>query len=162
MLIIDCDVRRRGLNRLIKGSGPRHGLLEVLSGEAALSDALVQDDETPAMILPLGSTDRDQSDLMTGAAMDNLLSSARERFDLIVLDTAPILPIADTRSLAAKADVVIIAVLWRKTQEQAVRAALRLLPRQGVNVAGIFLTKVDMRKQAPVRIWRCSLLLQSI
>lgn len=147
VVLVDCDVRRRALNQLVRDKAPKVGLLEVLAGDLPLDKALYLDECSGCYILPFGSSERSAGDMLAGLPMDQLLAKLRGRFDLIVLDTAPILPIADTRSLAAKADRVLMGVLWRKTQQQAVRSALRLLPQDDLRMAGVFLTMVDMRKQ---------------
>ena len=148
VLVIDGDLRKRGLNRLVKGNKSLGGLLEVLGGEVALKDAVILDEATGAMLLPVGKTTHDTADLLTGSAMDNLLVELRQTYDLVVIDAPPVLAIAEARGLAAKADAVVFVVRWRKTAEQAVRTALRLLPPDQTRIAGILLTRVDMRKQA--------------
>jgi len=85
---------------------------------------------------------------MIGDKMDGLLDALRDRFDVIVLDTAPVLPIADARLMLGKADVAVFVARWRKTPDHAIRSALRLLPLDRIHLAGIALTKVDIRKQA--------------
>jgi len=119
----------------------------VLSGDALLEDALVPDEATSAMILPLGSQAGEAESMFGGEAMNSVLAELRESFDLVVLDAAPILPIADAVILAAKADAVVIVARWRKTSEHALRSALRLLPRGRVAVAGVVLNQIDLRKQ---------------
>jgi Mrp family chromosome partitioning ATPase len=121
--------------------------MEVLHGTASLDDALVVDPATGLSILPLSADNTDRSELVTGEEMDRLLATARERFDAVIIDTAPVLPIADARLLLGKADASVFVVRWRKTPEQALRAALRLLPIDRVQLAGVALTRVDMRKQ---------------
>lgn len=148
VVIIDGDLRKRGLNRMTRGAKSPNGLLEVLSKEATLEEALVRDEPTGAMILPVGKSSLDTADLLTGSAMDELIAVLREQYDLIVIDAPPVLPIAEARSLATKADSVVFVVRWRKTAEQAVRTALRLLPREQTRFAGVILTRVNMRKQS--------------
>lgn len=148
VVIIDCDVRRRSLGRMLRGKKAENGLLQLLSGEAALDQTLMRDDLSGAMVLPLIGNGRETGELLTSEAMDNLLRDLRERFDLIILDAAPVLAIAETRVLATKVDAVLFVVRWRKTAEHAVRAAFRLLPRNQVKLAGVALTRVDMRKQS--------------
>lgn len=147
VLIIDCDLRRRNVNRLLVES-PRAGLLDVLSGEATLQQAIHVDAPTGAHILPLAETSYTPKDVFGSAAMDRLLAELRGRYDLIVLDTAPVLPVADTRVLAPKADLVVMLTRWRKTPEPAVKAALRLIDTADINLAGVVLTMVDMKQQS--------------
>jgi Mrp family chromosome partitioning ATPase len=79
--------------------------------------------------------------------MDDLLYQLRRRYDFIILDTAPLLALADARILAAKCDAVLLLCSWRKTPEDALKSAIRLLRAAGAPLAGISLTRVDVRKQ---------------
>lgn len=148
VLLIDCDLRRQGVSRFVRNNGSAPGLMEVLRGTAALEEAIITDPSTNLRILPLAAESADVPELMTGAEMDALLAEARRRFDAVIVDTAPVLPIADARLVLGKADASVVVVRWRKTPEAALRSALRLLPTGRVELAGVALTRVDMRKQA--------------
>jgi capsular exopolysaccharide synthesis family protein len=147
VLVIDCDLRRRALNRLLRNE-PAVGLLEVLSGEATLEQAITPDADTGADFLPLSKRGVTPKDVFGTAAMDRLLAELRVRYDLVVLDTAPVLPVADTRVLAPKADAVIFLTRWRKTPQHAVESAFRFLSGTGAHIGGVALTQVDMKQQA--------------
>ncbi|GAB7554689.1 polysaccharide biosynthesis tyrosine autokinase [Novosphingobium sp. 11B] len=147
ILLIDCDVRRRGVSRWIGGTR-EIGLLEVLRGNARLEDAIVIDPRTGLSILPLSAAREEDHALLTGPAMDALLAAAGQGFDAVIMDTAPVLPMADARLLLGKADAAVIAARWRRTPEAAIRSLLRLLPEGAVGLAGAILTRVDVRKQA--------------
>jgi len=146
-VVVDCDLRRRTILRYLDEK-PEVGLLEVLEGKATLDEALIYL-ETGAAFLPLVPDQETHDDVLGSARMDEVLQELRERFDLVILDTAPLLILSDTRALAAKCDSVIMLVRWRKTPEAAVKSALRLLLSSGANVAGLVLSKVDATRQAP-------------
>lgn len=146
-VIVDCDLRRRTVNRMLD-TEPTAGLIEVLGGEVTLDQALVFDTASGASFLPLAKTNFTPKDVFGTAAMDKLLVDLRSRFDLVILDTAPLLPVADTRVLAPKADVVVFLARWRKTPQHAIEAAFRLLAGTGSHVAGVALTQVDMKQQS--------------
>ncbi|MEO0031228.1 MAG: hypothetical protein RIS94_986 [Pseudomonadota bacterium] len=148
VLLIDGDLRRQGVSRFLRGDEPRPGLMEVLRGEATLDEALVVDPASGLSILPIAGDAADAPELITGDGMDRLLDRARERFHAVIIDTAPVLPIADARLVLGKADASVFVTRWRKTPEAALRSALRLLPEERVQLAGVALTRVDMRKQA--------------
>lgn len=148
VVLVDCDLRQRGVSRWMEVAADRPGLVDLLRGDAQLEDVLLVDDASGAFMLPQPRAPGDVGDLLVGPAMDALLATLRDRFGHVILDTAPVLPIADTRVLAAKVDALVFAARWRKTSDHAVRAALRLLPERLVNIAGIVLTRVDMRRQA--------------
>ncbi|MDB5516263.1 MAG: lipopolysaccharide biosynthesis protein, partial [Tardiphaga sp.] len=147
VIIVDCDLRRRTVNRVL-ANDPKLGLLEVLSGEATLQQAVNIDEASGAHVLPLVKSTFTPKDVFGSVAMDRLLADLRARYDLVILDTAPVLPIADTRILAPKADAVIFLARWRKTPEHAIEAAFRLLRATGAYLGGVVLTQVDMQQQA--------------
>lgn len=146
-IIVDCDLRRRAVNRLL-GLEPRVGLLEVLNGQAALEDAIMTDQASGASVLALAHTDFTPKDVFQSEAMDRLLQTLSQRFDLVILDTAPVLAVTETRVLASKADAVVFLARWRTTPEKAIDTALRLLEQSGAHVAGVALVQVDMKAQA--------------
>lgn len=148
VLLIDCDIRRQGVSHFVADREGRPGLIEVLRGEARLEDAEVVDPETGLSILPVSTHSAQAHELLTGAEMDRLLDAARARFHAVIIDTAPVLPIADARLVLGKADASVFVVRWRKTPDSALRAALRLLPGNRVQLAGVALSRVDMRRQA--------------
>ena len=147
VILVDCDLRRRSVNRLF-GTEPTKGLIEVLAGEASLDEVLTTDQVTGARLLPLAKSSMTPKDVFGSAAMDRLLEELRRTYDLVILDTAPVLPVADTRVLAPKADVVVFLAHWRKTPQHAIEAAFRLLSGTGAHLAGVALTQVDMKQQA--------------
>lgn len=146
VLLVDCDLRRRTVNRML-GAEPELGLLEVLSGEVSLERAITPDTASGAHVLPLSKSTFTPKDVFGSAAMDKLLAEVRQRYDLIILDTAPILPVADTRVLAPKADAVVFLARWRKTPQHAIEAAFRLLSGTGAHLSGVALTQMDMKQQ---------------
>ncbi len=100
-------------------------------------------------VLTTDSPSNEQPDhLLTGDAFIHLLDELRTRFDHIVLDLPPVLPIASTPILASRADATIMTTRWRKTSRFALRAALKRLPADQVNLVGLALNQVDMRRRA--------------
>ncbi len=77
--------------------------------------------------------------------MRSLLSRLRSSYDLVLLETAPALPVAETRAVAAMADAAVLVVRWRKTPAGVVKKAITQLNRAGVNVLGTVLTQVSLR-----------------
>lgn len=146
-LLIDCDMRRRGISRQFN-VGPDHpGLIEILDGTAPLEiDHLIQD--RMLCVIPLGANSADSERLLTGPLFAELLERMRGKFDRIILDLPPILPIAATRTLATRADAVVLVAKWRDTSSFAIRTARGRLPKNLVNVVGVALNQVDLTKRA--------------
>ena len=147
VVLVDCDLRRPRVSALLFRSPPENGLLEVLDGKAHLDQALVQDDKTTMAVLAVTKPPNTARDVCGSPAMDALIQELRSRFDAVILDTAPVLAVADTRVLAAKVDVVVVLARWRRTSRNAVREAVTALDSVGASVAGVALTMMDLRQQ---------------
>lgn len=146
-LLIDCDVVRGQVSRRLCGTQRSHGLLELLNGEASLEEAVAHDSRSPLHVLPLSSKGR-RADNFADKRLLELIEALRGRYDHIIIDTAPVLPITATRLICAMADATVIVARWRHTPDHAVRAALRLLPAQYVNVVGVVLSRINAKRQS--------------
>ncbi|MBV9509426.1 MAG: AAA family ATPase, partial [Caulobacteraceae bacterium] len=146
VVVVDGDLRQRAVTRRLP-KAPAQGLLEVLSGEAPLAKVLTPDAATSAMVLPLAESAFTPKDVFGRPEMDRLLDQLKEAFDFVIVDTAPVLAVADTKVLAPKMDAVVFVTRWRKTTKDAAQEALRNLDG-GVNLAGLALSQVDVREQA--------------
>lgn len=145
-ILVDCDARRPSLWRYIPPVDV--GLMEVLERRCTLEDAVVRDEQTGAHFLPLARNSASKHDLFATDAMEELLAQLRLDYDIIILDAAPVLGVADTRTLAPLADAVLLLAQWRKTPRKAVETSLKMLLRSGARVAGVALTQVDMKQQS--------------
>jgi capsular exopolysaccharide synthesis family protein len=147
ILLIDGDLRRQGASKALAPDARTPGLMEVLRGSAKVEEAILVDPATKLCILP-ARDDHEAAELLAGEEMGRLLDDLRRQFDAIIIDTAPVLPIADARLVLEKADASVFVVRWRTTPEAALRSALRLLPADRVEFAGVALSRVNMRQQA--------------
>lgn len=146
VIVVDCDLRRRSIKDVL-GVEVDKGMLEVLSGSATLDEAIITDAHG-VHYLPLAKSAYTPKEVFGSEAMDTLLAELRERYDTVILDTAPVLAVVDTRILARKADITVMLLRWRKTPRKAVAGALNLLADSGVRVGGVALTQIDVREQA--------------
>ncbi|MDB5701992.1 MAG: capsular exopolysaccharide family [Sphingomonadales bacterium] len=146
-IAIDCDLRRAGLTKAV-GLVSEHGLIEVLRGEVTLESAIKRDPSTTLDVLPLAGEVFSPEDMFSGDAMPNLLAKLRERYDHIILDTPPLLGVADARSLAVMSDAVAMVIKWNATPRNAVRAALEMLRHDEANLVGAILSMVDRSTEA--------------
>lgn len=146
-VLVDCDLRRQATSRQMEAT-IQHGLGDVLRGDVKLDQALIRDSASGAYLLPQRGGEADNSyDLIASSAMQQLVQELRGRFDLVILDTAPLLAIADSRAIASMADVALLTVRWRKTPVQAVQLALDHLAMAEARVGGIIMTMVDLKVQ---------------
>jgi polysaccharide biosynthesis transport protein len=144
-VIVDCDLRHRSLNRFVPETR-KPGLIEYLRSEASLQHVLQLDELSGAMLLPASIVPSRTSDNLGGERMKELLTALHGSFDLVILDTPPVLPLADARMLATLADSVVMIARWRSTSRRAVEAALGILASNGAEIMGVSLSMADLRK----------------
>ena len=147
VVLVDCDLRRRAVARMLRIE-PALGLLEVLDGSATLEEALRLDEGSGAWVLPLARGGATPRDVLGGAEMEALTARLRETFDLVILDTPPLLATSEARVLAARADAAVLLARWRRTPDRVAASALRMLEHSGAAAVGVVLTQVDMNAQA--------------
>jgi capsular exopolysaccharide synthesis family protein len=147
VIVVDCDLRRRSVSGIF-GKSFDKGLVEVMSGKSTLDEAVQKDDLTGVAYLPVSDQPVTTLDLFGSDMFDKLLDDLKKAYDIILLDTAPILPVADTRILARKADFVALLVKWRQTPRRAVQAALEIIESSDVKVSGAALVQVNIKQQS--------------
>ena len=147
VVLVDADMRRPSVANAL-GLRPTAGLQHVLDGEATLDDALIYDQESGAAILPMLRTGKAIGTSLNDGTFDQLLVDLKARFDVVILDASPVLPVVDGRLVAKKADATVLLVRWRKTPDAAVEMATHMLQALGVSMTGVALTQVDLQALA--------------
>jgi Mrp family chromosome partitioning ATPase len=145
VVVVDCDLRQRGLTRLVGDA--KVGIVEAIEGTVPLEQAMVHDTRSGMWILPAAAGEI-PFDLFSRDETDAFLKTLTERFDYVILDTPPILGVADARILATKADRVLYAVHWNRTPLRTAQSAIDILNECGADIAGALLTRVDVKRQA--------------
>jgi succinoglycan biosynthesis transport protein ExoP len=147
VVLIDGDLRHPSvLGRLGLASGP--GLQEILAGKATLEQALRTDPRSGLQILPGSAAGRTALASQSGERLRQVVHSLCRDVDLVVLDAAPVLAVADTKLLARSVDRVLLLARWGKTSDRLVGRAAVELREVGAPLAGAVLTVVDLDRQA--------------
>jgi capsular exopolysaccharide synthesis family protein len=144
-LLIDADLRRARLSRTLGLSGAP-GLTEILSGRIGLDDAILQDQKTGLAVLPARGTpfqDAPAPELLASPDFAATLNALRGRYDTIVIDAPPLLPVVDARVVADLADQIVLTVVWRRTPKDLARRALKLLGHNHDKIAGVIVNRVE-------------------
>jgi polysaccharide biosynthesis transport protein len=142
VVLVDADLRRPRMHGVF--SLPRTpGLNEVLHGEAPLDDSLRATAVEGLRVLPAGRLVAHVSELLGGAAMGRLLRELNARFDVVVVDTPPVLAAADAEILAAQADAVLVVIRAGQTERQSAHYAVQQLRAIGARIVGAVLNDPD-------------------
>jgi succinoglycan biosynthesis transport protein ExoP len=142
VVLVEGDLRRPTVATVL-GAVPRLGLVEALSGQAPLASCLTQDPRSELRILPASGKITNPPDLLASTAMARLIKELSSSYDLVVIDSAPLLPVNDTKILARLADSVVFVVRWERTAREAVVSGARALADASAPVAGVVLARAD-------------------
>lgn len=141
--VVDVDLRRPACHRALRLSNER-GLSTVLSGQAALDDVLRSLEAPRLDVLTAGPTPPNPAEMVGSARMRALLQTLRERYDFVVLDSPPTLPVTDSVVLARDADGVVLVVKGHDTPRELARRARDLLVASGAHLLGAVVNNVDL------------------
>ena len=147
VMLIDGDLRHPNVHREL-GGGHENGLIEYLAGERNLDEVTLVNEETGISYLPVKRQTANPTELLGSRRMRELLTALRESYDFIVIDSAPLLGVTDTKLVSQLADKVLFATLWDKTSRDTALNALAHLREARGHVAGVVLTQVDLRRHA--------------
>jgi succinoglycan biosynthesis transport protein ExoP len=145
--VVDCDLRKQSINDVIDIETDV-GILQVLAGEAPWRSAIVKDPNSDAHVLPIAASGFTPRDVFGSDAMGNLIEELRAHYDLVILDCAPILAVAETRIVVGRADTTVLIARAGRTAIGAMRAAVMQTEAAGGNVLGIALNYVLPRWQS--------------
>ncbi len=145
-VVIDCDLRRPATGKALGVTKFDFGMVEVLTGEKSLEQCLQKDPRSSLQVLPVKLKSGNPPDLLGSQAMEKLVATLRANYDLVILDSAPLLPVHDTRILARLVDATVFVVRWEKTPRDAARNAARILADIHAPLAGVILTRANTKR----------------
>lgn len=144
-LLIDSDLRRPSLHRIAGVSGER-GLTDLLVSDDDPATVIVKTARSGLEVLPAGPLPPSPTELLSSPRMAQLLEQLSATYDTIILDSPPVLGLADAPLLAAIADGTIFVVEAERGRSGALKSALRRLRSVEPNILGAVLTKFDPAK----------------
>jgi capsular exopolysaccharide synthesis family protein len=124
VVIVEADLRKPSMQQLF-GLPPGPGLTEYLSGAVELRDVMRFLPDHNLTVIYAGSAAGNPAELLGSTAMRRLLDALRTRFDRVILDTPPVLPLADVAVLAPLVDGALMVVRAGVTPKPAIENALR-------------------------------------
>jgi exopolysaccharide transport family protein len=148
VLLIDSDFRHPVLTKALYPEVEK-SLLDVLTNHASVSEVIRQDPETGLFFLPAPIQDDlwQTAEILSSDAMRTFIDGARKSFDLVVIDSSPILPVMDGKALSSLTDGVVIVVEHAATNKNAIKEAIAQIANANGHTLGVVLNNVDTTKK---------------
>ncbi len=144
-VLVDCDARRRATsNALLPDDWDGFG--QYLRREVPLARALAVDEVSGLAVLGSRHADPSARELFVTVPLAEMLAELALQFEVVVIDTAPVLGVAETRLIAAGVESTLMLARWRDTSIKAAETAADLLVGADADVVGVALTRVDVRQ----------------
>lgn len=142
VLLIEGDIRRRTFNEYFKNT-PDGGLVSALSGEKPLEEVVFTDPDLGADILMGEKTRVNAADLFSSDRFQEFMGYVRKVYDVIIIDTSPVLVVPDARVIGQSADAIIYTVKWDKTAKAQVDEGIRQFATAKLRITGFALSQID-------------------
>lgn len=150
VLLIDANLRDSKLSReLVSDAEHVAGLATVLNGFAPLAQVIRHDALPGVDVLLSGARTETPSELLGGKALEDLLAAARETYDMVIVDAAPLVPYADSLGLVGAADGVVLVVTPGMPAQADIMDTLETLEVSPAPLIGIVLNRVDTADPVP-------------
>jgi tyrosine-protein kinase Etk/Wzc len=120
VLVIDADLRTCGLTSMLDHPSTP-GLAEVLAGDVSPDEAIVATNQKNLFVLPAGTVLSSPPELFTGSRWQEFMARCGELFEIILIDTPPILPLADFELISAACDGVVMVVRAHHGQRETLQ-----------------------------------------
>ena len=146
VVIVDCDMRRPACHRST-GVENKPGFVQCLTGHVKLAQAILP---VPGVVnlwvIPCGPIPPNPAEVLSSPVAGDLLRRLRSEFDYVLVDSPPLLSVADSRILSTLTDAVVLVVRGYETPYHVVRRARALLYGAGARILGVALNDVDIGK----------------
>ncbi|MDR4506165.1 MAG: CpsD/CapB family tyrosine-protein kinase [Candidatus Scalindua sp.] len=141
IVIIDCDLRKPSINRLL-GFNPDKGVSDYLLEDLELEECSASGLMPGLTIIPAGNRQVNVCELLASDKMGRFISDLREQFDYVILDTPPVLAFPDTAILAPLSDGIVFVVNHKTTKKNLAKRAIETL--HGCRVIGCVMNRSEI------------------
>jgi capsular exopolysaccharide synthesis family protein len=146
VILVDADVRNPSLNRYLDIPNKR-GLSHYLSGDDDLDGMIAPLDAFGFSIVTAGKTPPNAAELLGGDRMGKLIETLLARYDHVLVDSPPLLGLADAPLIARRVEGVVFTIEANSTRNREIGTALTRLRMSGARLFGAIVTKVGARNQ---------------
>src|SRR6185369_6587648 len=146
VLLVDGDLRRPKIGRLVGRDSKYMGLADLVAGQAQVSQTLFFDERAGIHILPSGTVPPNPLELLSSRRFSEVINRLKDTFDIVVIDSAPLQLVSDAQVLSQFASCVIYVVKADATPYQVAQNGLKKLRRVNAPILGVVLNQLDLEK----------------
>jgi succinoglycan biosynthesis transport protein ExoP len=147
VLLIDADMRKPAVHSYLD-LPPGPGLIDILSDNAEIDQVITTHEATGLSVITAGGLTRNAPNLLGSRRMGSVLKDLSWRYDLIIIDSPPVLVGSDVRILSEKVDATVVAVRWAATRRVVVNRVLKQLQTAAGRIPLPVLSMVNAKKHA--------------
>jgi succinoglycan biosynthesis transport protein ExoP len=145
VLVIDCDLRRPSIHKYFSLTRD-NGLVDVLTHDLEPTEAIQKSAVENVDVLSAGSPSTTPAELLQSSKFDNLLDVMKDKYDIVLLDTPPVLAVSDPLVVAAKVSGVAVVFKAATARKSEVSNTLRRLASAGGSVVGSVINTIGVSK----------------
>jgi capsular exopolysaccharide synthesis family protein len=142
ILLIDGDLRRARISKYL-GFKAESGLSDLLSNGANVDESLVNIGIENLTVLPAGKVPHNPAELLGSLKTRTLLNALRPKYDYVIIDTPPVIPVTDAMLIGAQTDGVVMVIQTGRTQKGIIKHSESLLKQAQAKILGYILTNVQ-------------------
>jgi capsular exopolysaccharide synthesis family protein len=146
VLLVDGDLRRPKIGKLVGRERKQPGLADLVAGQAQVSQCVFFDERAGIHILPAGTVPPNPLELLSSKRFADVLTKLKEAFDIVIIDSAPLQLVSDAQVLSQFASSVIYVVKADATPYQVAQNGIKKLRRVDAPVLGVVLNQLDLEK----------------
>ena len=146
VLLVDGDLRRPKIGKLVGRDSKLPGLADLVAGQAQVSQCVFFDERAGIHILPAGTVPPNPLELLSSKRFEDVITKLKEAFDIVLIDSAPLQLVSDAQVLSQFATSVIYVVKADSTPYQVAQNGLKKLRRVNASILGVVLNQLDLEK----------------
>lgn len=148
VLLIDADMRRPALARMLGMPSSSLGLSNIVSGKVKVNECVHRLPDSEIDVILAGTIPTNPLELLGSKKFSELLNSLNATYDRVIIDSAPVHVVSDAKILSSKADTMVYVVKANSTQIRIAKKGLALLNDVHASVSGVVLNQVDLNKSS--------------
>jgi exopolysaccharide transport family protein len=147
VIVVDCDLRRSSIMKTLGVSATAGFLHDYLAGTKTLDEVVGHDARSGLYFIQSKANTPNSAEILDSKAMQDFVGTLAAAFDLVILDTPPVMAVSDARLTARLADYILFLVRWERTERDLALNALRLF-RDIPKDLGVVLSQVDVKRHS--------------